>query len=72
MFHMLFKRILFLVCDRGFRGKNCGTKCSYPTYGEGCQSLCNCNITYCDYVNGCTVSSGGTGRNEYNLSLSYS
>lgn len=57
---MFFKIILFLACDRGFRGENCDTKCPYATYGDGCQSLCNCNITYCDHVNGCTVSSGGT------------
>uniref|UniRef100_A0A8W8MCR8 Uncharacterized protein n=1 Tax=Magallana gigas TaxID=29159 RepID=A0A8W8MCR8_MAGGI len=46
-----------ILCDRGFRGKNCDTKCPYRTYGDSCQSLCNCNITYCDHVNGCTVSS---------------
>nr|XP_034308687.1 N-acetylglucosamine-1-phosphodiester alpha-N-acetylglucosaminidase-like [Crassostrea gigas] len=54
-----------ILCDRGFRGKNCDTKCPYRTYGDSCQSLCNCNITYCDHVNGCTVSSEESFSKEF-------
>ncbi|XP_052681384.1 uncharacterized protein LOC128162258 [Crassostrea angulata] len=46
-----------IPCDRGFLGENCVTKCPYPTYGEDCQSECNCNVSYCDHVSGCTETS---------------
>ncbi|XP_052681389.1 uncharacterized protein LOC128162266 [Crassostrea angulata] len=45
------------LCDKGFRGKNCNTKCPYHTYGEECQYICKCNITHCNHVNGCTEAS---------------
>ncbi|XP_052682257.1 uncharacterized protein LOC128162880 [Crassostrea angulata] len=54
-----------ILCDSGFRGNNCDAKCPYPTYGEDCQSECNCNITYCDHVNGCTVSSEESFSKEF-------
>lgn len=47
------------LCDKGFRGKNCNTKCPYPTYGEECQYICKCNITHCNHVSGCTEASEG-------------
>lgn len=50
--------IFYLACKNGFTGKNCVTKCQYPTYGKGCQSLCDCNESFCDHVNGCTQTSG--------------
>lgn len=49
--------IVYLACDNGFTGINCVTKCQYPTYGQGCQSLCDCYATVCDYVNGCIKAS---------------
>lgn len=49
-----------LGCEEGFYGTNCGMKCSFPTYGLDCQSLCNCNVTYCHHVNGCIQSLGKT------------
>lgn len=42
-----------IPCENGFTGTNCVTKCQYPTYGKGCQSVCDCNATVCDSVNGC-------------------
>lgn len=67
---------IFIVCDRGFRGEKCDIKCPYPTYGEDCQSECNCNVTYCDHVSGCTESSEGKihyKKEQYivNLELKY-
>lgn len=47
----------YLACENGFTGTNCVTKCQYPTYGQGCQSVCDCNATVCDYVNGCNNAS---------------
>lgn len=45
--------IVYLACENGFTGINCVTKCQYPTYGQDCQSVCDCNATVCDSVNGC-------------------
>eukprot|EP00105_Crassostrea_gigas_P036578 XP_019920726.1 PREDICTED: uncharacterized protein LOC109617997 [Crassostrea gigas] len=42
-----------IPCERGFTGINCVTNCIYPSYGQDCQSLCDCNATYCHYANGC-------------------
>eukprot|EP00105_Crassostrea_gigas_P034264 XP_019918412.1 PREDICTED: cell death abnormality protein 1-like [Crassostrea gigas] len=56
-----------IICDRGFRGENCNTRCPYPTYGKDCQSKCNCNVTYCDHISGCTESS----EEDFSKHLSY-
>lgn len=48
-----------IACEIGFFGKNCNTKCIYPTFGQGCQSVCDCNVTNCDHVKGCVQSHGG-------------
>lgn len=48
-----------------FSGENCVTKCPYPTYGEDCQSECNCNVSYCDHVSGCTETSEGKIHNKW-------
>lgn len=45
--------------DKGYSGPNCDFKCRFPLYGYDCQSVCDCNVTYCDHVNGCIQSSGG-------------
>lgn len=50
--------IVYLACENGFTGINCVIKCQYPTYGQDCQSLCDCNATFCDYVSGCIPASG--------------
>lgn len=36
-----------------FFGRNCTFKCRYPTFGEECQSVCDCDIRNCNHVNGC-------------------
>lgn len=45
--------------------------CSYPMYGEDCQSICECNVTYCDHVNGCIQSSGKTLYIVHRIFLSF-
>lgn len=49
--------IVYLACDTGFTGINCDAKCQYPSFGNDCQSLCDCSATYCDHVIGCKVAS---------------
>lgn len=40
-------------CDIGFFASSCSLTCPYPTYGRGCQNICNCTKDMCDYVQGC-------------------
>nr|XP_034321958.1 uncharacterized protein LOC117688233 [Crassostrea gigas] len=40
-------------CPLGYYLNNCLTKCSAPTYGEGCQSVCQCPIVSCHFATGC-------------------
>ncbi|XP_052695956.1 uncharacterized protein LOC128174436 [Crassostrea angulata] len=40
-------------CPLGYYLKNCLTKCSAPTYGEECQSTCQCPDVYCHFATGC-------------------
>lgn len=40
-------------CPLGYYGNECSEKCFPPTYGEDCQSLCNCPVKECHFVNGC-------------------
>lgn len=51
--------IICIACDKGYFGTNCDFKCPFPQYGYDCQSVCDCNVTYCDHVNGCLQSSKG-------------
>lgn len=40
-------------------GPNCEIRCPFPSYGEGCQMICNCIEKDCDPANGCNNSSTG-------------
>lgn len=41
-------------CHPGYLGQNCSEICRYPTYGEECQKLCECEEEkYCDIATGC-------------------
>uniref|UniRef100_A0A8W8JI82 Uncharacterized protein n=1 Tax=Magallana gigas TaxID=29159 RepID=A0A8W8JI82_MAGGI len=40
-------------CRQGYIGKNCTTSCPYPTYGHGCQGLCDCDEDTCNVSTGC-------------------
>uniref|UniRef100_A0A8W8MRR1 TNFR-Cys domain-containing protein n=1 Tax=Magallana gigas TaxID=29159 RepID=A0A8W8MRR1_MAGGI len=40
-------------CSTGYTGINCTEQCPFPTYGEICQKLCNCDSTLCDFSTGC-------------------
>lgn len=42
----------------GYTGPNCTTRCLYPEYGQGCQSVCKCTKKDCNYVYGCKNTTG--------------
>uniref|UniRef100_A0A8W8JCL2 Uncharacterized protein n=1 Tax=Magallana gigas TaxID=29159 RepID=A0A8W8JCL2_MAGGI len=44
---------LLIECIPGYFGPNCSQLCRYPFYGRGCQSRCLCDVSDCDYVQGC-------------------
>lgn len=50
---------LKIACAVGFKGNNCGTKCTFPTYGQDCQMICSCGKKDCDFVTGCRRSLKG-------------
>ncbi|XP_065929791.1 multiple epidermal growth factor-like domains protein 6 isoform X1 [Magallana gigas] len=54
-----------IPCDKGYMGPNCEIRCLFPSYGEGCQMICNCIEKDCDPANGCNNSS-----TEYPMSSS--
>ena len=49
-----------LECSRGYHGPNCTIQCPYPTYGDGCQGICDCDNDTCDFTTGCTLLTTGT------------
>ena len=49
----------FEECGPGFSGPNCTILCPYPTYGDGCQGLCDCDKNTCDFSIGCKISTTG-------------
>lgn len=49
-------------------GLSCESKCTFPSYGLGCQSHCNCIDKDCDPANGCRHSSRGTYASNYSIS----
>lgn len=57
------------ACGNGFEEINCDSKCPYPMYGQGCQSVCSCNVRKCNHVNGCNQSSAG--KNSLPLNIFY-
>ncbi|XP_052681386.1 multiple epidermal growth factor-like domains protein 10 [Crassostrea angulata] len=60
-----------IPCGKGFKEINCVSKCPYPMYGQGCQSVCSCNVTECDHVKGCIQSSGGTSNKTTDNTTNY-
>lgn len=49
---------LFVGCPIGFFGYNCTQPCRFPSFGEKCQSGCNCSWDLCDHITGCTSIKG--------------
>ncbi|XP_065926830.1 protein draper isoform X2 [Magallana gigas] len=45
------------TCSAGLTGNNCSIQCRYPSFGNNCQSICNCNNSSCNAVTGCIVGS---------------
>lgn len=46
---------LFKGCAIGYQGNDCTNKCVYPTYGEDCQSICQCSDDDCHFSSGCVL-----------------
>nr|XP_022290380.1 cell death abnormality protein 1-like [Crassostrea virginica] len=40
------------TCE-GYGGSNCTSPCPYPTYGDRCQGICDCDNNSCDVSTGC-------------------
>lgn len=59
-----------LPCAKGYTGLSCEIKCPFPSYGNGCQSKCNCISKDCDPTNGCGHLSRGDLMSSL-LSLDY-
>lgn len=53
----------------GYSGVNCTADCPYPTYGDNCQDLCDCDEDICNVSTGCTQIT--TGGNMVYVCLSY-
>lgn len=53
MFNKWHMKTSFLECLIGYFGKDCAKICFYPTYGEDCQSMCDCSKDDCHYSWGC-------------------
>lgn len=47
-------------CPIGYHSINCSEICSFPSFGEDCQSICKCDIELCDFRFGCTKYNGET------------
>ncbi|XP_062590562.1 uncharacterized protein LOC134252140 isoform X1 [Saccostrea cucullata] len=41
-------------CLPGFVGEHCSHTCRYPSYGKGCQHVCECDQSVCHVVSGCS------------------
>nr|XP_022287203.1 platelet endothelial aggregation receptor 1-like [Crassostrea virginica] len=42
-------------CGPGYFGPNCTLICPYPTYGDECQEICDCDNKTCDISTGCRI-----------------
>ncbi|XP_048767865.1 multiple epidermal growth factor-like domains protein 11 [Ostrea edulis] len=43
-----------LPCEVGYYGGNCTEPCPFPSFGEDCQSFCNCSEDQCNHEKGCS------------------
>ncbi|XP_062581444.1 multiple epidermal growth factor-like domains protein 10 [Saccostrea cucullata] len=41
-------------CKTGYQGSNCSLPCRFPSYGDFCQSGCECEERFCNHILGCT------------------
>lgn len=51
-FQYLYVHVL-LACPPGYIGINCSIECRFPSYGDHCQSECNCSKENCSVSTGC-------------------
>ncbi|XP_065926925.1 uncharacterized protein [Magallana gigas] len=42
-----------IACPPGYIGINCSIECRFPSYGDHCQSECNCSKENCSVSTGC-------------------
>ncbi|XP_056014745.1 uncharacterized protein LOC125676099 isoform X5 [Ostrea edulis] len=42
-----------IECEDGYLGLNCSLSCRFPSYGDDCQSLCQCRLELCSHISGC-------------------
>lgn len=47
------------ACLAGFQGPKCDTACRSPSYGNYCQSRCNCDASQCHHITGCEITTEG-------------
>nr|XP_034309253.1 cell death abnormality protein 1-like isoform X2 [Crassostrea gigas] len=59
-FHLDMVKQMCIPCNVGYSGKNCDTKCVFPSFGKDCKSTCNCKDINCDHAEGCNNSTGKT------------
>ncbi|XP_062617505.1 uncharacterized protein LOC134279165 [Saccostrea cucullata] len=52
------KKSICQECSLGYVGFGCDKKCPYPSFGKGCQFICNCTIEECSFNLGCKKNAG--------------
>ena len=40
-------------CSAGYIGSHCENRCSFPSFGYGCQQVCLCSRKQCHFTTGC-------------------
>lgn len=55
---IIFTHLFFIECPLGFHSFNCHVACKFPSFGDDCQYLCNCNESSCDHRFGCNMFNG--------------
>ena len=47
-------------CQPGYHSSNCSELCPYPSYGDRCQGICDCDEISCDVSTGCWTPTTGS------------
>lgn len=61
----VYSYVLCAECFPGYVGANCSHTCRYPSYGVGCQGVCQCDHRKCHPIRGCSQSTGTHYNNIY-------
>lgn len=54
----LKKKTLLIECPSGYYKSNCSETCVFPSFGDDCQNICNCDLSLCDHIFGCKETTG--------------